>query len=86
MFMLGGVMAETVRVKRETLEKFCAEVFTHLGVPEDEALASAQVLVAADARGIEISVRAVRGAGDLGGGGGAGAVPQDGVPAGADRL
>lgn len=46
-------MAETVRVKRETLEKFCAEVFTHLGVPEDEALASAQVLVAADARGIE---------------------------------
>ncbi len=46
-------MEQAIRVERETLEQFCSQVFTHLGVPNEEALASAQILVAADARGIE---------------------------------
>lgn len=40
------------RVPRHELEQFCHSVFVALGVGEEEALDSAQILVAADARGI----------------------------------
>ena len=40
------------RVPRPSLEQFCRNVFATLGLSEEEALASAQILVAADARGI----------------------------------
>jgi L-2-hydroxycarboxylate dehydrogenase (NAD+) len=40
------------RVYRKDLEKFCADVFTKLGLSEKEAIDSAEILVAADARGI----------------------------------
>ncbi|MDR1175819.1 MAG: Ldh family oxidoreductase [Treponema sp.] len=41
-----------VFVKRQDLEKICCGIFTALGIPEDEARSSAEILVAADARGI----------------------------------
>jgi L-2-hydroxycarboxylate dehydrogenase (NAD+) len=41
-----------VRVKRETLEAFCQQIFQTLDLSEDDAHAAAAVLVAADARGI----------------------------------
>ncbi len=41
-----------VRVDRKQLETFCASVFKNLGSGDLEAISSAQVLVAADARGI----------------------------------
>jgi len=40
------------RVPREDLERFCHNVFVTLGVGEEEARDSSQILVAADARGI----------------------------------
>jgi LDH2 family malate/lactate/ureidoglycolate dehydrogenase len=40
------------RVKREDLEDFCTRVFLALNIPKDEALDSAKILVAADAKGI----------------------------------
>ena len=40
------------RVPRHDLEQFCHRVFVALGVGEEEALDSSQILVAADARGI----------------------------------
>ena len=40
------------RVPREDLERFCHDVFVSLGVGEEEAIDSSQILVAADARGI----------------------------------
>ncbi|TXT47150.1 MAG: malate dehydrogenase [Spirochaetes bacterium] len=46
------VMNEEIRVNRKELEGFCTDVFKILGVPEDEAADSAEILVAADARGI----------------------------------
>jgi LDH2 family malate/lactate/ureidoglycolate dehydrogenase len=44
--------AAYVRVKKEDLEEFCAEVFCRVGLSAKDAQVSAQVLVAADARGI----------------------------------
>jgi LDH2 family malate/lactate/ureidoglycolate dehydrogenase len=41
-----------VRLPREALEDLCTRVFLALGIPEDEAVDSARILVAADARGI----------------------------------
>jgi len=43
---------ETVRIRRESLEAFCRQVFQRLGLPETEARTAAAVLVTADARGI----------------------------------
>jgi L-2-hydroxycarboxylate dehydrogenase (NAD+) len=48
----GKIKADHVRVKRETLENFCQQVFQSLQLSESEARVSSQVLVAADARGI----------------------------------
>ncbi len=45
-------MADDVRVGRAKLERFCAEVFMKLGLSQAEAADSAEILVAADARGI----------------------------------
>ncbi|HWR11072.1 MAG TPA: Ldh family oxidoreductase [Rectinemataceae bacterium] len=45
-------MSEDIRVKRENLEAFCADVFVKLGLSREEASDSAEILVAADARGI----------------------------------
>ena len=45
-------MAGEIRVKRGDLEEFCSAVFRKLGLPDDEASDSAEILVAADARGI----------------------------------
>jgi LDH2 family malate/lactate/ureidoglycolate dehydrogenase len=42
-----------VFVERAALEKMCAGIFISLGIPEDEAVDSARILVAADARGIQ---------------------------------
>lgn len=41
-----------VRVQQDVLIRFCADVFKKLGVKEQEALDNAEILVAADARGI----------------------------------
>lgn len=41
-----------VRVGRAELERLCASVFVALGMPEEQANDSAEILVAADARGI----------------------------------
>ncbi|MEN6499948.1 MAG: Ldh family oxidoreductase [Rectinema sp.] len=46
-------MDQKIRIEREKLEQFCTAVFTKLGLPLDEAQDSAEILVAADARGIE---------------------------------
>ena len=48
----GEVMASMVRIDRNALENFCTEVFENLGLPREEAVDSASILVAADARGI----------------------------------
>lgn len=48
----GGLMDQALRIKRELLEDFCTQVFLELGLPRQEALDSASILVAADARGI----------------------------------
>lgn len=45
-------MASMVRIDRNALENFCTEVFENLGLPREEAVDSASILVAADARGI----------------------------------
>ncbi len=42
----------TVRVERQALLAFCARVFESLSLPRDDAWVAADVLVAADARGI----------------------------------
>jgi LDH2 family malate/lactate/ureidoglycolate dehydrogenase len=42
-----------IRVKRPELEQLCTGIFEALGMPRDEALDSAKILVAADARGIQ---------------------------------
>jgi LDH2 family malate/lactate/ureidoglycolate dehydrogenase len=44
--------AEHVRVRRADLEAFCADVYVHLGLARVDAEITAEVLVAADARGI----------------------------------
>jgi len=41
------------RVRAESLRHFCQQVFERLGVPEEEAAITADVLVAADLRGID---------------------------------
>ncbi len=41
-----------IKIKREDLESFCAKVFEYYKLSELDALSSAKVLVAADARGI----------------------------------
>jgi LDH2 family malate/lactate/ureidoglycolate dehydrogenase len=46
-------MSSKLRIERGKLEQFCTAVFTKLGLSEDEARDSAEILVAADARGIE---------------------------------
>lgn len=43
---------DEVRIKRSGLEAFCSSVFGCLGMPGDQALDSARILVAADAAGI----------------------------------
>lgn len=45
-------MGDIVRIRRAELERFCAAVFEKLGLPPAEAADSAEILVAADARGI----------------------------------
>ncbi len=45
-------MAQEIRVERTALERFVFDVFVHLGLPKEEATVSAEILVAADARGI----------------------------------
>ncbi len=45
-------MSEGIRIKREDLERFCTDVFMKLGLSRGEAADSAEILVAADARGI----------------------------------
>jgi Malate/L-lactate dehydrogenases len=45
-------MGREIRIKRNDLEKFCTDVFFKLGLSEAEAADSAEILVAADARGI----------------------------------
>ncbi len=46
-------MAETVQVWAEPLKDFCTRVFQKLGVPEEDARITADVLVAADLRGVD---------------------------------
>ncbi|HOI98269.1 MAG TPA: Ldh family oxidoreductase [Rectinema sp.] len=46
-------MSQKIRIDRVRLEQFCTDVFIKLGLPQDEAQDSAEILVAADARGIE---------------------------------
>ncbi|RME39588.1 MAG: malate dehydrogenase, partial [Thermoflexia bacterium] len=46
-------MSEYVRVWAEPLREFCTRVFQKLGVPEEDARITADVLVAADLRGID---------------------------------
>lgn len=46
------VDAIAVRVQSETLTNFCQQVFTRLGVTEQDARITAEVLVAADLRGV----------------------------------
>ncbi|GHU19421.1 malate dehydrogenase [Spirochaetia bacterium] len=41
-----------VYIPRFDLEKLCADIFTALGIPQEEAVDSAEILVSADARGI----------------------------------
>jgi len=43
---------DSVRIKREELERFCRDVFLRHGLTEDDAATASQVLVAADIRGI----------------------------------
>jgi LDH2 family malate/lactate/ureidoglycolate dehydrogenase len=43
---------KSVRIQRNNLENFCAALFTALNIPLEEAVDSARILVAADARGI----------------------------------
>ena len=45
-------MPDTLRIKREDLESFCRDVFAKLGLSGDDAAVAAEVLVAADLRGI----------------------------------
>jgi L-2-hydroxycarboxylate dehydrogenase (NAD+) len=45
-------MREASRIARAALEGFCAEAFARLGLPSEDALVAARVLVAADAMGI----------------------------------
>lgn len=45
-------MSELIHVPRAVLQQFCTEVFLALGLPEEEALDSSDILVSADARGI----------------------------------
>ena len=45
-------MSEEIRIKRGDLERFCTDVFMKLGLSRGEASDSAEILVAADARGI----------------------------------
>lgn len=45
-------MESVIRIQRNRLEQFCTDVFLHLGLPEQEAIDSSKILVAADARGI----------------------------------
>lgn len=46
-------MAENVLVQAQPLQDFCVSVFKELDVPEDDARITAEVLVAADLRGID---------------------------------
>jgi len=46
------MIMETIRIARTALTAFCREVFVRLGLNELDAAAAADVLVAADARGI----------------------------------
>ncbi len=45
-------MSNMIRIQRKALETFCSDIFLRLGLPSEEAHASAEILVAADARGI----------------------------------
>ena len=45
-------MKEEIRIGRNSLEQFVAGVFSNLGLSSEEAADSAEILVAADARGI----------------------------------
>jgi LDH2 family malate/lactate/ureidoglycolate dehydrogenase len=45
-------MGEEIRVDRKKLESFCVDVFMKLGLSREDASDSAEILVAADARGI----------------------------------
>ncbi|MGH0052756.1 MAG: Ldh family oxidoreductase, partial [Sphaerochaetaceae bacterium] len=45
-------MNQEVRIERTALEQFVTNVFLALGLPQEEASVSAEILVAADARGI----------------------------------
>ena len=56
-------MGDIVRIRRASLEGFCAAVFEKLGLPPGEAADSAEILVAADARGIPYQIRQPGGGG-----------------------
>ena len=43
----------TSRVQADALESFCRQVFERLGVPEEDARITADVLVSADLRGVD---------------------------------
>jgi len=45
-------MTGTIRIPRKALEYFCAEVFMKLGLSQDEAADSAEILVASQLRQI----------------------------------
>ena len=45
-------MERCIRIERAALERFCHDVFVHLGLPEEDAVDCATILVSADARGI----------------------------------
>jgi len=45
-------MGSEIRIDRKQLEQFCTDVFMKLGLSHEEASDSAEILVAADARGI----------------------------------
>jgi LDH2 family malate/lactate/ureidoglycolate dehydrogenase len=42
-----------IRIARDKLERFCSHIFQALGIPPEEADDSAEILVTADARGIQ---------------------------------
>ena len=44
---------ETVRIRVGTVKRFMVDVFTHMGVPTEDASVCAEVLIASDLRGIE---------------------------------
>jgi LDH2 family malate/lactate/ureidoglycolate dehydrogenase len=53
LFLKKSSIRQMYRIPRYELEVFCSKIFQALGVPPTDAAVSAQILVAADARGIK---------------------------------